>query len=1826
MNMFSAFSKEGLASLAQSIETFGENIGNIVAPDAKEEGEEEEEEEAEEDEDADDFNEKVRRFFQQPGALKSTEEEEGGVPQSPSSMVEVNLDDRNSHDQEDEMSVQSYTSDSHDHTPQGSTDFLQGKLKTNRRNGSFTEGSLDRSDLEKKIHKRYRESLEQQMSAFGDSRRNMEQAYERRLTELQIECEHWRHRCLNFNLNSNSPDDGDDDDAAPSEAMRELEDRVRVLTTEKEELLKSVDQLATEVVHTDERIQTLTTENESLTHQVQFLSQQVQTQATAGSERVSEDLTSLRLKNGVLSFALEEERNSRLQLEQNLQDLQERLGDTEAQLSELEQAQGDKRREIERHVTVISQLTQSISEKDRDLQLTRQMSEKMSENQDLAEQVGQLEAEVSALESQLEEQGRLLRHHQQEHHQLTALLCGEGYSAGTEGTEEEMGLLRAAGRLQQQLVALRTEVGVLEEERQRVVAEMTGLAETEALKTQEAQRQTQEVTLKLNEALAQVEALQAERAKLDKWGSEEKESASVLKRKLQEQEESFSLLKNTLHETQEELAKTLETASKTQTELTAAQEQTKVLRNEMSEWKGRVDSLGSEKETLVTRQGELVESISSLKKQLADSETVGLNSREALIKAEKETAQIREVLDEREEAFKQAQSATTLELEYLKSALSETEALLEDLRAHEVQLQAEVLVMRQEKEALLAGQAGQTESEAALQELAEELTALKLELAERKAAETALSDTLTRTQAELNKTLENLSKTQEELTEIQTQLTDSHRTTENKSRECELLVQQLAQRAEEDRQKSEEMEKLGTALAKAREDRDYLEQLVGDSETQKEYFTQTISALKSELATLQQRQGEDEGGAAVWKRQLRDKEETAAMLKEALGQTQEQMARTLEESAKSHEECLRTREELARTQEKLILTESELTKTQGELVKAQSELVCIQDELQRTQTEMAEWESQNELNSTQEQLKVTQNELSETQEELSKTQSTLDGIQQEMTECKASLVGVEHERETWLTSQREFEQTISSLKNQLSESETAGLKLREALTKAEEEAMRKMDSLEQQIQQLLSTEAEMHTLKTSLTQTQVENAGLAAEVARLRADLAELTAEKQELWGQLVASGDTERQLRAEISASETGVLKLQEALTEAEQRMTRDQEGRLSVEDLQRKWEQAQTELRRLEGVQVDSEEALKACEELCWKHKAEAAELLFAYELEQKKVSDLERDLKETRGQVDGLWEENERLVSARQAEGGREGKRSVMGLVMPLLEQIFTETHQSSLRLLALRASLSGAEEGKRHRMEAALEEYRDRFSRTAAQVSRWLKGGTQGEPGPSNGEDEEGETEGGQVDGSFAHSVEMVADAAEALTQLVAGVEQDFNQNKSLLSEQNKKTQESTSAECESLKQQVNGLSVDLKRLRQELETKTQLLGQMEKTRKESEANLHKQFKNVEEAETKVFALKQQVSKAETENRQLHQVIAQLRQVRKNNKGETDSMAAERDDLKRLCSELESRCAVQTRTIGSLQEELTAAKQAFDSAALAQWEQQQTANKVKTETLERAYHEAKMRVSRLEKECYEKDSNLDRFHSDQLLLQKELGQREEEVKNLKNALRHLENEKSHELSKHLSDFKLKLKNMELHFQEQLQTRENEWLQTLAEERKTQESLRERAEEAFLFRRKAEVEFSNERRKIQKTLEQAVAQLNNSQQDVVDRALIANLIVSYFQRKRSREVLDLISRVLDFTEEQQVATGLRPPPVLNFPIVNSTGSVFSSILSSVVGAPPAQPVEVQGDSLAELWINYLLTQTDEDAKSENPATPQRESTKSLEGASDFSSDGKS
>ena len=77
------------------------------------------------------------------------------------------------------------------------------------------------------------------------------------------------------------------------------------------------------------------------------------------------------------------------------------------------------------------------------------------------------------------------------------------------------------------------------------------------------------------------------------------------------------------------------------------------------------------------------------------------------------------------------------------------------------------------------------------------------------------------------------------------------------------------------------------------------------------------------------------------------------------------------------------------------------------------------------------------------------------------------------------------------------------------------------------------------------------------------------------------------------------------------------------------------------------------------------------------------------------------------------------------------------------------------------------------------------------------------------------------------------------------------------------------------------------------------------------------------------------------------------------------------------------------------------------------------------------------------------------------------------------------------------------------------------------------------------------------------------------------------------RSREVMDLIAKVLDFNDDQKVIVGLK---VGNIGFRHAVGSIFKSIVGN---SPTKTPQEIEGENLAELWVNFLMTETGDEGK---------------------------
>ncbi|CAN0396418.1 unnamed protein product, partial [Phaeothamnion confervicola] len=100
-------------------------------------------------------------------------------------------------------------------------------------------------------------------------------------------------------------------------------------------------------------------------------------------------------------------------------------------------------------------------------------------------------------------------------------------------------------------------------------------------------------------------------------------------------------------------------------------------------------------------------------------------------------------------------------------------------------------------------------------------------------------------------------------------------------------------------------------------------------------------------------------------------------------------------------------------------------------------------------------------------------------------------------------------------------------------------------------------------------------------------------------------------------------------------------------------------------------------------------------------------------------------------------------------------------------------------------------------------------------------------------------------------------------------------------------------------------------------------------------------------------------------------------------------------------------------------------------------------------------------------------------------------------------------------------------------------------------------------------------------------------SGQDDAIDRQLVANLVVSYVESRHGRHVLDLMARMLAFTDDQMIKVGLASGG-------GGVSGVVPGLLSALIGGssggssadpPDVAPEDIHGDSLSELWVSFLL-----------------------------------
>ena len=137
------------------------------------------------------------------------------------------------------------------------------------------------------------------------------------------------------------------------------------------------------------------------------------------------------------------------------------------------------------------------------------------------------------------------------------------------------------------------------------------------------------------------------------------------------------------------------------------------------------------------------------------------------------------------------------------------------------------------------------------------------------------------------------------------------------------------------------------------------------------------------------------------------------------------------------------------------------------------------------------------------------------------------------------------------------------------------------------------------------------------------------------------------------------------------------------------------------------------------------------------------------------------------------------------------------------------------------------------------------------------------------------------------------------------------------------------------------------------------------------------------------------------------------------------------------------------------------------------------------------------------------------------------------------------------------------------------------------------------------------------LRKALDEAISRLHSNESDVVPRQLIGNLMVSYYSQGRPKETLEIIARTLGFNDADRVRVGLKAlrPEVGGVGGGGEGGGAGSperrrrrgglgGLFSRVGGAISSPRKEyvpddgtLEGKSLGDLWLDYLMKETEEE-----------------------------
>ena len=134
---------------------------------------------------------------------------------------------------------------------------------------------------------------------------------------------------------------------------------------------------------------------------------------------------------------------------------------------------------------------------------------------------------------------------------------------------------------------------------------------------------------------------------------------------------------------------------------------------------------------------------------------------------------------------------------------------------------------------------------------------------------------------------------------------------------------------------------------------------------------------------------------------------------------------------------------------------------------------------------------------------------------------------------------------------------------------------------------------------------------------------------------------------------------------------------------------------------------------------------------------------------------------------------------------------------------------------------------------------------------------------------------------------------------------------------------------------------------------------------------------------------------------------------------------------------------------------------------------------------------------------------------------------------------------------------------------------------------------------------------RRRARRAPAAAAAAAADGDSGAIDRRVVAKLLMTYFERDRSPEVLDLMMRMLGVSEAEKERAGLGPGgrhtrgvlgAVARTPaaIVGGALAVAGSVAKAPVVVAEAFREEEEKETVAERWVEFLLQQMDDEEES--------------------------